>query len=370
MAYRTRGEGDPLLLLHGFGDTDAVWNPVLAELASDDLVILPNLRGHGQSTNPSGEVTHRAAAQDVFGLLDASGIGEGKAAGHSTGGMTLLHMVTAEPGRGSAMALLSGTTHFPDQARQVMGMSSPDDMPPNTLRKRLVDMVDPDGRQAKRPGLARGLMPEAVAKQAGAISVCEEGATLRACQVGSVAGRRAQHYHALRIKTPPAGYSITMDPIVIRSADDDDPEFVAIVSAAVRGMAVMKALEHLAVVIIDNWFDDKWSGFPGVFREYLDFLGSSVPVTRSKGKALPPFARSRVIDVLMHGLPTRYLAAVFYVSSGSRVNQRGSLLASIPTERGDWNWYVGFKKDGRWRPIRHKNIGQAEFERYVAAGTQ
>lgn len=130
MAYRVQGAGDPLLLLHGFGDTDAVWDPIVTELASDYRVILPHLRGHGQSTNPSGEFTHRVAAQDVLGLLDALGIERVRAAGHSTGGMTLLHMATTAPDRVSAMAVLGATTYFPEQARQMMRMLSPDSMPP------------------------------------------------------------------------------------------------------------------------------------------------------------------------------------------------------------------------------------------------
>ena len=135
MAYRIQGEGEPLLLLHGFGDTEATWDPILADLASDYRVILPQLRGHGQSTNPSGEFTHRVAAQDVLGLLDALGIEEVRAAGHSTGGMTLLHMATAQADRVSAMALLGSTTYFPEQARQMMRMMSPENMPPGYMEE-------------------------------------------------------------------------------------------------------------------------------------------------------------------------------------------------------------------------------------------
>lgn len=135
MAYRIQGEGEPLLLLHGFGGTDAVWDPIVEELASDYMVILPHLRGHGQSTNPSGEFTHRAAAQDVFGLIDHLDVETVRAAGYSTGGMTLLHMATAQPDRVTAMAVLGATTYFPEQARQVMRMMSPENTPPGYLQQ-------------------------------------------------------------------------------------------------------------------------------------------------------------------------------------------------------------------------------------------
>jgi pimeloyl-ACP methyl ester carboxylesterase len=120
MADLTMGEGEPLLLLHGFMGTDATWDPIAEDLASDYMVILPHLRGHGQSTNPSGEFTHRVAAQDVFGLLDALGIERARAAGHSTGGMTLLHMATDQPDRVTDMALLGATTYYPEEARALM----------------------------------------------------------------------------------------------------------------------------------------------------------------------------------------------------------------------------------------------------------
>lgn len=135
MGYRIEGEGEPLLLLHGFGDTEATWEPIVADLAAEYTIILPQLRGHGQSTNPSGEFTHRVAAQDVFGLLDALGFEQVRAAGHSTGGMTLLHMATAEPDRISAMVVMGATSYFPEQARQMIRLMSPENMPPGRMQQ-------------------------------------------------------------------------------------------------------------------------------------------------------------------------------------------------------------------------------------------
>ena len=160
-----------------------------------------------------------------------------------------------------------------------------------------------------------------------------------------------------------------MKSLAIREDQGDDPAFIGLVSAAIRGMASMEALEHFAVVTIDNWFDDRWVGFPGVFTEYRDFCGARLPHKHSKGCVLPPFARSRVIDCLVYGQPSQNLAAVFYVSSRSEINRRASLLASLPSDEECWNWYVGFKYQNEWKPIRHKNIGHEEFARYVAAGT-
>jgi pimeloyl-ACP methyl ester carboxylesterase len=133
MYYRIIGEGDPLVLLHGFTQTGKVWNPIIEELAANYRLIIPDLRGHGQSTNPTVEFTHRQSALDVFELLDQLGINTFKAMGISTGGMTLLHMATAQRERVEAMVLIGATSYFPEQARVIMRASSPDSLPQTRL---------------------------------------------------------------------------------------------------------------------------------------------------------------------------------------------------------------------------------------------
>jgi len=150
LAYRVIGEGEPLLMLHGFGNTGAMWEP-LFDAFSDYQLIVPDLRGHGHSTNPSEEFTHRQAAQDVFALLDRLGIRRFKAMGSSTGGMTLLHMATSQPERVEAMILVSATSYFPESAREIMRSSSPDDVPEARLEAMAL-------RQTRGPEQARALL--------------------------------------------------------------------------------------------------------------------------------------------------------------------------------------------------------------------
>jgi pimeloyl-ACP methyl ester carboxylesterase len=126
MVYRIVGEGDPLLLLHGFFATGAVWEPFYEEFSGRYRVIVPDLRGHGRSTNPSGRFTHSQSALDVFALLDLLGVDTFRAMGISTGGMTLLHMSTRQPERVEAMVLIGATSYFPEQAREIMRAASPD----------------------------------------------------------------------------------------------------------------------------------------------------------------------------------------------------------------------------------------------------
>src|SRR3954463_1863373 len=116
MYYEEHGVGQPLLLLHGFGGSAQNWYPFIDDLSEHYRLILVDLRGHGYSTNPKNEFSHREAANDVFLLLDQLGIEQFSAMGISSGGMTLLHMATNQPERIDSM-VLSATTHFPDQAR-------------------------------------------------------------------------------------------------------------------------------------------------------------------------------------------------------------------------------------------------------------
>lgn len=122
MYYELRGEGPPLVLLHGFTGAGGDWAHVLdlAELGRDHRVIVPDLRGHGRSTNPAGSLTIRQCALDVLALLDHLGVKTFRAIGLSFGAKSLLHLATQQPERVESMVLVSATPYFPEQARAIM----------------------------------------------------------------------------------------------------------------------------------------------------------------------------------------------------------------------------------------------------------
>ena len=125
--YEERGGGEPLLLLHGGTGIGADWKLVFTGGDPDGFrVIVPDLRGHGRSTNPSRAFTFRQAAKDMFALLDRLGIQRVKAIGLSMGAKTLLHMATEQPGRVDAMVLVSATPYLPAQVRAAMAQLSVD----------------------------------------------------------------------------------------------------------------------------------------------------------------------------------------------------------------------------------------------------
>jgi pimeloyl-ACP methyl ester carboxylesterase len=136
MYYEIIGKGQPLLMLHGFMQVGAEWNPIKDELATGFQLIIPDLRGHGSSTNPSGKFTQRQSALDMFALLDHLKIERIQAIGFSSGGETLLHMATQQPTRIDAMVIIGATPYFTEQARDVMRRQDPE----NVSEERMQEM--------------------------------------------------------------------------------------------------------------------------------------------------------------------------------------------------------------------------------------
>lgn len=75
---RVGGEGPPLVLLHGYPQTSAMWHAVAPALARDYRVICPDLRGYGRSLKPATDPSHtpyskRAMAGDILAVMDRFG---------------------------------------------------------------------------------------------------------------------------------------------------------------------------------------------------------------------------------------------------------------------------------------------------------
>ncbi len=115
--YETYGEGEPLLLLHGFSLSHKAWGAWIEDLAKQHFLIIPDLRGHGNSTNPSGVYTASVAADDMYGLMDHLNIDRFQAMGQSAGAVILTHMAIMDTTRISDMILVSGTSYLPESTR-------------------------------------------------------------------------------------------------------------------------------------------------------------------------------------------------------------------------------------------------------------
>ncbi|MFI6322353.1 alpha/beta fold hydrolase [Nonomuraea sp. NPDC050556] len=104
LAYRTAGEGPPLVLLHGRTDSGLTWAPFVVHFARRFQVIRPDLRGHGKSPYP-GSYALPDMAEDVARLLDDLGVERAAVIGHSLGGMVAYHLAMLHPSRVSRMVL-------------------------------------------------------------------------------------------------------------------------------------------------------------------------------------------------------------------------------------------------------------------------
>src|SRR5258706_1318285 len=102
--YEIRGKGPPVVLLHPFPCHHEFWTPVAAALDSRYQLILPDLRGHGDSEIGEGPALMQKHASDIARVLDAVGIGKATFIGCSIGGYILFEFLRRPPGRGNALA--------------------------------------------------------------------------------------------------------------------------------------------------------------------------------------------------------------------------------------------------------------------------
>jgi pimeloyl-ACP methyl ester carboxylesterase/catechol 2,3-dioxygenase-like lactoylglutathione lyase family enzyme len=111
--YEERGNGPPVILIHGGLGSSTEWESVVSELMPDLWVITPDSRGHGRSTNPGGELSYTAIADDVAALIAALGLARPVVGGWSDGGQVVLELGARHPG--AAGALIVGAA-YPDFA--------------------------------------------------------------------------------------------------------------------------------------------------------------------------------------------------------------------------------------------------------------
>jgi haloacetate dehalogenase len=105
------GDGPPLLLLHGYPQTHAMWHLVATALAEDFTVVATDLRGYGDSSKPFGEEDHstyskRAMAGDQAAVMASLGFDSFAVVGHDSGGRVAHRMALGFPDRVTKLAVL------------------------------------------------------------------------------------------------------------------------------------------------------------------------------------------------------------------------------------------------------------------------
>lgn len=107
LAYQRRGTGTPLVLIHGYPLDHSIWNDIVPLLENDFDLIIPDVRGFGESTTLDAPYSISDIASDLAALLDSLGLEQTTLAGHSMGGYVALAFAKAHPNRVRGLALIS-----------------------------------------------------------------------------------------------------------------------------------------------------------------------------------------------------------------------------------------------------------------------
>jgi pimeloyl-ACP methyl ester carboxylesterase len=113
IAYIDKGEGQAIVLLHGFCGSSVYWEGVITLLAESYRVIAPDLPGHGQSTIPTEAYSIEACADTISDFLDGLNIQLVTMFGHSLGGYITLSFAEKYSERLNGFSLIHSTA-FPD----------------------------------------------------------------------------------------------------------------------------------------------------------------------------------------------------------------------------------------------------------------
>jgi 3-oxoadipate enol-lactonase len=104
LAYEYDGSGAPLVLLHGFPFSRLMWRPQVNALAAVCRLILPDLRGFGESAGVPDSLDR--LADDIDALVNHLGLTSFALGGFSMGGYVLFRYLARHPGRAKALLLL------------------------------------------------------------------------------------------------------------------------------------------------------------------------------------------------------------------------------------------------------------------------
>jgi len=104
--YVIGGKGEPLLLVHGFGQNWFMWNRLLPALSKHFTVIAPDLRGIGESDKPAGGYDKKTMATDLHELVKKLGFKSTNVAGHDIGLMVAYAYAAQFPTEVKKLALM------------------------------------------------------------------------------------------------------------------------------------------------------------------------------------------------------------------------------------------------------------------------
>ena len=107
----TGGKGAPLLLIHGYPQNHVIWHKVAPRLAQQFTLVMPDLRGYGDSSKPPTDAEHlpyskRAMALDMVEVMSTLGFERFDVVGHDRGGRVTYRLALDHPARVRRVATL------------------------------------------------------------------------------------------------------------------------------------------------------------------------------------------------------------------------------------------------------------------------
>lgn len=148
---RTGGNKPPVMLLHGLMTNGRCWADLARGLEDDYDVIMPDARGHGQSSVPAEGYRYEDHANDIAGLITALRLPPPVLLGHSMGGMTAAVVASRQPTLLRGLVLADPTFLSPAVQREVWA-SDVADQHRQLLAKSVAEVVaEARGRHPNRP---------------------------------------------------------------------------------------------------------------------------------------------------------------------------------------------------------------------------
>jgi hypothetical protein len=184
----------------------------------------------------------------------------------------------------------------------------------------------------------------------------------------------------------------------IRPDPTDDPDFIAIIERIAVRLFKQGDYEEVFIIEVKNWFDHKWLKFSGIgrvpFRHVLDSKPQVALDEFFQEKiTFPPFTPNRILRQQwhpakelnrnapvhktnrrehsswnLHRRVTQYARAALFVwfSSGTKRNDRGSLMVYAVHAGSVSAWYASFRKTNQWALDRTKDVPRDEIASLMA----
>ena len=112
LSYEMKGEGFPVIFIHGFGSKKEIWKPQVLDLSKKFKTITFDLRGAGMSNKPNFPYTMEMFADDIKGLMDFLQIELTHIIGRSLGGMIAQNFVLKFPQNVEKLVLIATSVKF------------------------------------------------------------------------------------------------------------------------------------------------------------------------------------------------------------------------------------------------------------------